>query len=310
MASTTGLPRVLITGGLGQLGNRLARELRSRYGKNNVILSDVTKPSDAILAEGPYVYGDVLDMNQLRATVVNHNITWVVHYAALLSAIGEQNPQKALQASHSLAKEQKLKLFCPSTIGAFGPSSPKNPTPDLTIMRPRTIYGVTKVHMELLGEYYHRRFGVDFRSLRFPGVLSADTPPGGGTTDYAVHIFHEVKKHGRYTCFLREDTRLPMIYIPDITKATVSFLEAPDDRIRREGRTYNIQAVSFTPAELSKELRKYYPNMRVDYQPDALRQSIADSWPMVLDDSFAREDWGWKHDYDLPAMVKDMVEKI
>ncbi|KAL5500767.1 hypothetical protein EMCRGX_G012370 [Ephydatia muelleri] len=282
MASTTGLPRVLITGGLGQLGNRLARELRSRYGKNNVILSDVTKPSDAILAEGPYVYGDVLDMNQLRATVVNHNITWVVHYAALLSAIGEQNPQKALQ------------------LGVYGFHN----------VLENHLYGVTKVHMELLGEYYHRRFGVDFRSLRFPGVLSADTPPGGGTTDYAVHIFHEVKKHGRYTCFLREDTRLPMIYIPDITKATVSFLEAPDDRIRREGRTYNIQAVSFTPAELSKELRKYYPNMRVDYQPDALRQSIADSWPMVLDDSFAREDWGWKHDYDLPAMVKDMVEKI
>ncbi|XP_064382211.1 L-threonine 3-dehydrogenase, mitochondrial-like [Halichondria panicea] len=308
-------PRVLITGGLGQLGSNLAKELRKRYGVNNVVLSDIMKPTQKILANGPYAYADVLDVKHLHSLVVNYNIDWVVHFSALLSAIGEKDVTRALKVNiegyHNIVevcKSHNLRLFCPSTIGAFGPSSPRNPTPDVTIQRPRTIYGVSKVHVELLGEYYYYKYGVDFRSLRFPGVLSAGAP-GGGTTDYAVHIFHDVIRTGEYKCFLREDTRLPMIYLPDCTKATIMALEAHPSVFHPEMRTYNIQGISFTPAELVEEMRKYFPNMKVTYEPDE-RQAIADTWPEVLDDTNARADWNWSHDYDLPKMVKEIVEKL
>jgi len=315
-AEGTGPPRVLITGGLGQLGSGLAKVLRKRYGRDNVILSDIVRPTGEILSEGPYCYANVLDLENLHSVVVNQNVDWVVHFSALLSAIGEEDVNRALKINiegfHNVAelcRYHRLRLFCPSTIGAFGPSSPHDLAPDLTVQRPRTVYGVSKVHMELLGEYYYHKFGMDFRSLRFPGVISADTPPGGGTTDYAVHIFHEAVKYGRYTCFLHEDTRLPMIYLPDCVKATIMYLEAPASCIRDDMRTYNIQAISFTPRELVEEIRKYFPDLLVKYEPDK-RQKIADSWPQELDDSCARKDWGWSHDYDLSKMVREMAEKL
>ncbi|KAK2574269.1 L-threonine 3-dehydrogenase [Acropora cervicornis] len=274
--------------------------------------------------------------------------------SAILSAVGEQNVSQALQVNvegvHNileLCRRNNLRLFCPSTIGAFGPETPSNPTPDLTIQRPKTIYGVAKVHMELLGEYYHHKFGLDFRSARFPGVISADTAPGGGTTDYAVHIFHEALRTGKYKCYLRKDTRMPMIYLPDCLRATVELLEAPADCLSL--RTYNISAISFTPEELVAALCNFIPRLEMEYEPDErqaivqammaylVRQgnapgalfmppdvlgiclrileashgpSLADSWPQVLEDSNARKDWGWAHEYDLHAMTLAMLEAL
>ncbi|XP_011409636.1 PREDICTED: LOW QUALITY PROTEIN: L-threonine 3-dehydrogenase, mitochondrial-like [Amphimedon queenslandica] len=306
--------RVLITGGMGQLGTGMAKIMRNKYGNDNVILSDIKKPTQEILSQGPYLYADVLDIKHLNSIVVNYGIDWVVHFSALLSAVGELNPRKALEVNvdgfHNIVESSsfhKLRLFSPSTIGAFGPDSPKVLCPDLTIMRPRTVYGVSKVHMELLGEYYSQH-GLDFRSLRFPGVIGADTEPGGGTTDYAVHIFHSVAKTGHYSCFLKKDTRLPMIYIDDCLRAAVEFMEFPSEALTQ--RTYNVTAMSFSPEELVEEMKRYYPKMRVDYEPDERKQSIAESWPQVLDDIRARSDWGWKPDYDISRMVKVMIEKI
>uniref|UniRef100_A0A1X7VPN8 L-threonine 3-dehydrogenase, mitochondrial n=1 Tax=Amphimedon queenslandica TaxID=400682 RepID=A0A1X7VPN8_AMPQE len=321
--------RVLITGGMGQLGTGMAKIMRNKYGNDNVILSDIKKPTQEILSQGPYLYADVLDIKHLNSIVVNYGIDWVVHFSALLSAVGELNPRKALEVHTveflvfknenkllmlmgfttlwSSSSFHKLRLFSPSTIGAFGPDSPKVLCPDLTIMRPRTVYGVSKVHMELLGEYYSQH-GLDFRSLRFPGVIGADTEPGGGTTDYAVHIFHSVAKTGHYSCFLKKDTRLPMIYIDDCLRAAVEFMEFPSEALTQ--RTYNVTAMSFSPEELVEEMKRYYPKMRVDYEPDERKQSIAESWPQVLDDIRARSDWGWKPDYDISRMVKVMIEKI
>ncbi|XP_074637506.1 L-threonine 3-dehydrogenase, mitochondrial-like isoform X1 [Acropora palmata] len=307
-------PRILITGSLGQLGRGLAKILRDRYGRDNVIMSDIAKASWDVLQSGPYLYADILDFKNLQSIVVNERIDWLVHFSAILSAVGEQNVSQALQVNvegvHNileLCHRNNLRLFCPSTIGAFGPETPSNPTPDLTIQRPKTIYGVAKVHMELLGEYYHHKFGLDFRSARFPGVISADTAPGGGTTDYAVHIFHEALRTGKYKCYLRKDTRMPMIYLPDCLRATVELLEAPADCLSL--RTYNISAISFTPEELVAALCNFIPRLEMEYEPDE-RQAIADSWPQVLEDSNARKDWGWAHEYDLHAMTLAMLEAL
>ncbi|XP_020917553.1 L-threonine 3-dehydrogenase, mitochondrial [Exaiptasia diaphana] len=307
-------PRVLITGGLGQLGRGLARSLRDNYGSSSVILSDIAKAPQEVLEDGPYIYADILDFQSLQSIVVNHEIDWVVHFSAILSAVGEQNVSQALKVNingfHNVievCRKYNLRLFSPSTIGAFGPETPRNPTPDLTIQRPKTIYGVAKVHMELLGEYYNHRYGLDYRSARFPGVISADTKPGGGTTDYAVHIFHEALRNGKYKCYLRKDTRIPMIYLPDCLRATVELLEAPQKALK--SRTYNLSAISFTPEEIADELKKHVPHLEVEYEPDE-RQLIADSWPEVLDDTDARKDWGWRHEYDLPSMVSAMVQAL
>uniref|UniRef100_A0A8C5MJB4 L-threonine 3-dehydrogenase, mitochondrial n=1 Tax=Leptobrachium leishanense TaxID=445787 RepID=A0A8C5MJB4_9ANUR len=277
--SETDHPRVLITGGLGQLGVGLAKLLRKQYGKNNVILSDIRKPPDTVFYSGPFIYSDILDYKNLREIVVNNRISWLIHYSALLSAVGEANVPLAravnITGLHNIldiAAEHGLRLFVPSTIGAFGPSSPRNPTPDLCIQRPRTIYGVSKVHAELMGEYYHYRYGLDFRCLRYPGIISADSQPGGGTTDYAVQIFHDAIKTGRFECNLKPDTRLPMMYIEDCLRATVE--------------------------------------LEVVYKTDPVRQAIADSWPMNFDDSNASKDWGWKHEYDLPELVTTMLNHL
>ncbi|XP_003227985.1 L-threonine 3-dehydrogenase, mitochondrial [Anolis carolinensis] len=309
--SETEHPRVLITGGLGQLGVGLAKLLRKRFGKNNVILSDIRKPPDNVFYSGPFIYSDILDYKNLREIVVNNRITWLFHYSALLSAVGEANVPLARSVNitglHNIldiAAEHSLRLFVPSTIGAFGPTSPRDPTPDLCIQRPRTIYGVSKVHAELMGEYYHYRYGLDFRCLRYPGIISADTQPGGGTTDYAVQIFHDAIKTGKFKCNLKPDTRLPMMYIDDCLRATLEIMEAPAEQLSM--RTYNISAMSFTPEELTQEVQKHIPELQVTYNVDAVRQAIADSWPMIFDDSNARQDWGWKHDYDLPELVNTM----
>lgn len=307
-------PRILITGSLGQLGRGLAKILREKYGRDNVIMSDIAKASWDVLENGPYLYADILDFKNLQSIVVNERIDWLVHFSAILSAVGEQNVSQALQVNvegvhniFELCRRNNLRLFCPSTIGAFGPETPSNPTPDVTVQRPKTIYGVSKVHMELLGEYYHHKFGLDFRSARFPGVISAETAPGGGTTDYAVHIFHEALRTGRYKCYLRPDTRMPMIYLPDCLRATVELLEAPSEKLNL--RTYNISAISFTPEELADAIRKFIPTLKMEYEPDE-RQAIADNWPQVLEDSNARKDWNWQHVYDLPAMTSAMLEAL
>lgn len=305
-------PRVLITGGLGQLGVGLAKLLRKRYGNNNVILSDIRKPPDHVFHSGPFIYSDILDYKNLREIVVNNRITWLIHYSALLSAVGEANVQLAravnITGLHNIldiAAEHGLRLFVPSTIGAFGPTSPRNPTPDLCIQRPRTIYGVSKVHAELMGEYYHHRYGLDFRCLRYPGIISADTQPGGGTTDYAVQIFHDAMKEGKFECYLKPDACLPMMYIDDCLRATLEILEAPAECLTM--RTYNINAMSFSPEELINEVRKHLPYLQVTYSVDKFRQEIADSWPVKFDDSNARKDWGWKHEYDLSELVTVML---
>ncbi|XP_069022448.1 L-threonine 3-dehydrogenase, mitochondrial-like isoform X1 [Embiotoca jacksoni] len=308
-------PKVLITGGLGQLGVGLATLLRMRFGKNNVILSDIRKPPNHVYHSGPFIFSDILDYKNLREIVVNNNISWLVHYSALLSAVGEANVALAKEVNitgfHNVldvATEHGLRLFVPSTIGAFGPSSPRDPTPDLCVQRPRTIYGVSKVHAELMGEYYHHRFGLDFRCLRYPGIISGDSQPGGGTTDYAVQIFNAAVKTGHFECNLRGDTRLPMMYIDDCVRATLEFLEAPAETL--VSRTYNINAMSFTPHDLTREIQKGLPDLKVTYNVDPVLQAIADSWPMALEDSAARRDWGWKHEYDLPELVQTMLTRV
>ncbi|XP_043195858.1 L-threonine 3-dehydrogenase, mitochondrial-like [Amphibalanus amphitrite] len=307
-------PRILITGGLGQLGTGLAKLMRARYGRDNVILSDIIKPEREIVEAGPYVFADILDFKNLQEIVVTYRIDWLVHFSALLSAVGEDNVPLAIRVNieglHNvmeLAKQYKLKIFVPSTIGAFGPTSPRNPTPNLTIQRPETIYGVSKVHAELLGEYYHKKFGLDFRCLRFPGVISSDTAPGGGTTDYAVQIFHDAVTTGKFSCYLRPDSRLPMMYIDDTLRALWEIMVAPESQLR--SRTYNVTAMSFSPEELVRAVREHVPQLEVTYRPDS-RQQIADAWPQVFDDSCAREDWGWRHRYDLPAMCKLMINDL
>merc|ERR1719341_161048 len=313
-ASTSNPPRVLITGGLGQLGTGLARELRAMHGAESVVLSDIVRPDDELLQKGPFLFADVLDFKCLQEIVVNHRIDWLVHFSALLSAVGEQNVPLAVRVNieglHNvieLSKQYKLKLFVPSTIGAFGPESPRNPTPNLCIQRPKTIYGVSKVHAELLGEYYHKRFNLDFRCLRFPGIISYDSHPGGGTTDYADQIFHDALTTGKHVCYLRPDTRLPMMYIDDCLRSTIEYMLAPAEGLST--RTYNVHAMSFTPEELHKEVQKWVPGLEIEYKVDS-RQNIADAWPMVFDDSVARQDWGWQHTMDMPDLVEIMITNL
>ncbi|GIY57484.1 l-threonine 3-dehydrogenase, mitochondrial [Caerostris darwini] len=242
--------------------------LISRFGRHHTV------------PESPYIYADILDLKNLQEIIVNYRIDWLVHFSALLSAVGEDNVPLAMRINveglHNvmeLAKQYRLKIFVPSTIGAFGPDSPRNPTPDLCVQRPRTIYGVSKVHAELLGEYYHFKYGLDFRSLRFPGVISADTAPGGGTTDYAVRIFHEALRTGRFECYLDRDTKLPMMYIEDCLRSLIELMEAPNESLKL--RTYNVAAISFTPEELVKVVQKYVPNLQVDYVPDHRQEIVS-----------------------------------
>jgi len=313
-----------MTGACGQVGCELLPYLRSIYGKENVIATDVreaparldpnTEGHAALLAEGPFEKLDVTDFEALEGLINKHEVGTIIHLAALLSATGEKNPQLALHINNQgvtnvleAARQHALKVFSPSTIAVFGPSTPKANTPDEMVMRPTTMYGVTKVHLELLGEYYNAKFGVDFRSLRYPGVISSAAMPGGGTTDYAVEIYHEALAKGSYTCFLSEETVLPMMYMPDLLRGTVQLLQADDASLTQ--RTYNIGALSFTPAELAASISERIPGFSIDYAPD-FRQEIAATWPQRLDDSAARRDWGWRPVFDLDGMTADMLANL
>ena len=310
------MKRMLVTGSVGQIGSELTIELRNRYGGENVVaMGRKTKPSKELLDSGPFVWCDITDRDQFTRIVDEYHIDTVFHMAAILSAVGEKNPQLAYHVNMDglynileVARERKLKVFGPSSIAAFGPETPRDSTPQETVLRPRTMYGVTKVAGELLCDYYFHRFGVDVRGLRYPGIISYKTLPGGGTTDYAVAIYYDAIKYGRYTCFVRPDTALPMMYMPDCIKATIDLMEAPLENLVHHS-DFNLGAMSFSAEELAASIKMHIPEFECTYEPD-FRQAIADSWPRSVDDSAAREEWGWKPDYDLSAMTKDMLEKL
>ena len=311
------ITRVLVTGSEGQIGTELVASLRKRYGAANVVASDVRiDPARQAKHDGPFEALDVTDMTALRAACRKHGIDTVVHMAAILSATGEKDPLRAwhvnvtgLVNALEVARELGLsQVLCPSSIAVFGAGCPRVNTPQETVLKPATMYGVTKVTGELLCDYYVRRFGVDARGLRYPGIISAEALPGGGTTDYAVEIFYKALEEGRYTCFLREDTRLPMMYMPDCLKATMDLMEADFDRLEHHG-DFNVAAMSFTAGELAAEIGKHVPGFRVTYEHD-YRQAIADSWPESIDDSAARREWGWKPSFDLASMTKDMLARL
>jgi nucleoside-diphosphate-sugar epimerase len=309
--------KILVTGAVGQIGSELTMALRSRHGSENVIAAGHhTPPSPELRDSGPFESIDVTQRDSLLQVVQKHNVDTIYHMAALLSAVGEANPQlcwdvnvNGLYNVLEIARERGIGLFCPSSIAAFGPETPRNDTPQETILRPRTMYGVTKVSGELLCDYYAARFGVDVRGVRYPGIISNVTPPGGGTTDYAVDIFYQAIRHQRYSCFVRADTVLPMMYMPDCIKATVDLMDADPARLKHRA-DFNLAAVSFSASELADEIKKHIPEFAVTYEPDPVKQAIADSWPQTIDDSAAREEWGWQPDYDLAAMSLDMLEKL
>lgn len=308
------MKRIMVTGAAGQIGTELTRALRKKYGSDNVLASDIKTEIFAELREsGPYETVNVTEPGTIDRAIRKYAIDTIYHMAAILSASGEKNPQLAWQVNlngtyHVLEAARRngiLRVFCPSSIAVFGPETPRFDTPNETVLKPKTMYGVTKVAGELLGDYYVRRYRLDVRGCRYPGIISHETPPGGGTTDYAVAIFFEAVKHRRYTCFLKENTRLPMMYMPDCLKATIDLMEADFSRLKHHA-DFNVAAFSFTPAELAAEIRKLIPEFEITYQPDE-RQAIAETWPETIDDSAAREEWGWKPDYDLARMTEDMI---
>jgi len=311
------MKKILITGALGQIGSELITFLRKRYGNKNVIASDIKSLSKGMIKQkGPFEHIDCLDAREIYSATKKYKIDTVFHLAAILSAAGENNPQLAWKINTNglynvleIAREYKCAVFTPSSIAAFGPSTPKDNTPQETIQRPNTIYGLTKVTGELLCDYYHLKYGVDTRGVRFPGIISYATLPGGGTTDYAVEIFYEALKNKKYTCFLDKNTYLDMMYMPDGLKAAVNLMEA-DPSLLKHRNAYNVTAASFSPEELAQEIKKHIPEFEMKYNVGPMRQAIADSWPNRLDDSAARKDWGWSPDYDLKAMTKDMIEKL
>jgi len=311
------MKRILVTGATGQIGSELTIELRKKYGGDNVIAAGHRrKPSEKLVNSGPFEYIDVTDRESVEKVVKKYGINIIYHLAAVLSAIGEEKPQLAWKVNMNglynvleIAREHGLvRVFWPSSMAVFGQEAPRINTPQDAVLIPRTMYGVTKVAGELLCNYYFLRFGLDVRSVRYPGVISSETPPGGGTTDYAVEIFYDAVKNKRYTCFVREDTVLPMMYMPDCTKAAIDLMEADSSRITCR-TSYNVTGMSFSAGELTSEIKRYIPEFECEYKPD-FRQKIADSWPMSIDDSVAREEWGWNPTYELSVMTKDMIEKL
>ena len=308
--------KILVIGASGQIGVELTLALRKIYGGTNVVASDLREENDLLKGTGPYVSLDVMNKEMLHVQVIRQGITQIYMLAAILSATGEKNPPLAWNLNMQsllhvldIAKEEKLtKIYWPSSIAVFGPTSPKLNCPQQTIIEPTTVYGISKYAGEFWCNYYHQRYGVDVRSLRYPGLISYKSAPGGGTTDYAVEIYHAAKEKKKYKCFLKEDTHLPMMYMPDAIRATIELMEAPaaDIKVRT---SYNLSSMSFSPAEIAAEIRTHIPEFEITYQHD-YRQAIADSWPKSIDDSVARKDWNWQHEFDLPKMTSDMFTNI
>ncbi len=309
------MKKILVIGATGQIGSDLVPELRKKYGNENVVaVSRKTEPNEE-LKQGPCEFADAVDKSAIEGLVKKYEIDAIYHLASILSATGEKNPELAWKTNMEslknvldLAKEYKLKVFWPSSIAAFGPTTPRENTPQRTILEPGTMYGVTKVAGELLCNYYFEKFGVDVRSIRYPGIISYKALPGGGTTDYAVAIFYEALEKKKYTFFVKEDTVLPMMYMPDCIKGTIELMEAEPSKIKVR-TSYNFAGISFSAKELAEEVKKHIPEFEDSYEPD-FRQKIADSWPKSIDDSDARKDWGWKHEYDLSKMTDDMIVKL
>lgn len=303
-------------GACGQIGVELTLALRKIYGGANVVASDLREENELLKGTGPYVSLDVMNKEMLHVQVIRQNFTQIYLLAAILSATGEKNPPLAWNLNMTgllnvldIAREEKIhKVYWPSSIAVFGPTSPKVNCPQKTVIEPTTVYGISKFAGEFWCNYFHQRYGLDVRSLRYPGLISYKSAPGGGTTDYAVEIFHEALEEKQYTCFLHEDTYLPMMYMPDAIRATIELMEAPAEKISVR-TSYNISSMSFSPKEIGAMIKKHIPDFKMDYTPD-YRQAIADSWPQSIDDSVARGDWGWKHEFDLERMTADMFANL
>jgi nucleoside-diphosphate-sugar epimerase len=308
--------KILVIGASGQIGVELTLALRKVYGDANVVASDLREQNPLLAGTGPYVSLDVMNKEMLHVQVIRQNITQIYLLAAILSATGEKNPHLAWHLNMQgllnvldIAREEKLsKVYWPSSIAVFGPSSPKQNCPQQTIIEPSTVYGISKYAGEFWCNYYHQRYGVDVRSLRYPGLISYKSEPGGGTTDYAVEIYRDAISQAKYECFLSENTYLPMMYMPDAIRATIELMEAPADKIKVR-TSYNVAGMSFSPKEIASSIQKMIPAFSISYKPD-YRQSIADSWPGSIDDTVARNDWGWKEQFNLEGMTKDMIENL
>lgn len=311
------MKKILVTGSLGQIGSELVVKMRGIYGANNVVATDIKKPQEhLVVRSGPFEVIDVTNAEKMYEIAKKHKVDTVIHLAALLSAVAEAKPLIAwninmggLVNALEVARELKCQFFTPSSIGAFGPSTPKDHTPQDTIQRPTTMYGVNKVSGELLCDYYYYKFGVDTRGVRFPGLISYVTPPGGGTTDYAVDIFYEALKSGKYTSYINKGTYMDMMYMPDALNAMIQLMEADASKLKHRN-AFNITAMSFEPEEIAAEIRKHIPTFIMDYDVDPVRQAIAESWPNSIDTTAAREEWGFKTEYDLEKMTVDMLAKL
>ena len=308
--------KILVIGASGQIGVELTLALRKKYGNQNVVASDLREENPLLKGTGPYVSLDVMNKEMLHVQVIRQNITQIYLLAAILSATGEKNPNLAWHLNMQgllnvldIAREEKLhKIYWPSSIAVFGPTSPKQNCPQQTVIEPSTVYGISKYAGEFWCKYYHYRYGVDVRSIRYPGLISYKSEPGGGTTDYAIDIYLQAIEEKKYTCFLEEDTYLPMMYMPDAIRATLELMDAPSEKISIR-TSYNISGMSFSPKEIGAEIKKHIPDFKLYYQPD-YRQAIANSWPQSIDDSVANQDWGWKREYNLEKMTVDMLENL
>ncbi|GGD94928.1 NAD-dependent epimerase/dehydratase family protein [Planktosalinus lacus] len=308
--------RILILGACGQIGTELTNALREKYGNHKVIASDIREGEPELMQSGPFEIIDATNYEAIENIVIRYEISEVYLMAAMLSATAEKFPMKGWNLNMNslfnvlnLAKEKKIeKIFWPSSIAVFGPTTPKQDTPQRTVMEPSTVYGISKQTGERWCEYYNKRYGVDVRSIRYPGIISWQTLPGGGTTDYAIDIYHKALKHKKYICFLNGETTLPMMYMADAIKATIDIMSAPAEQIKNRS-SYNLAAISFNPEEIAASIRKQIPKFTISYAPD-FRQAIADSWPQSIDDMDARTDWGWQHSYDLDAITDEMINNL
>ena len=307
---------ILIIGACGQIGTELTLALREKFGSDKVIASDIREGNEDLMQSGPFEILDATNYDALEEVIAYYDISEVYLMAAMLSATAEKFPMRAWNLNMNslfnvlnLAKEKKIdKIFWPSSIAVFGPNTPKEDTPQHTVMEPSTVYGISKQSGERWCEYYYNKFNVDVRSIRYPGLISWKTMPGGGTTDYAVEIYHKALSQGSYTCFLSENTKLPMMFMDDAIRATLHIMDAKAETIK-ERSSYNLAAISFTPKEIAENIKTFIPNFKIDYAPDS-RQGIADSWPSSIDDSKAQEDWNWKSEFDLPRITKEMLTQL